>query len=87
MNIIVGIDLGTTYSTIAYINHHGKPEIISNREGERITPSVVLFDGDTPLVGTIAKRSAVTSPLNICQFVKRQMGEKNWRFFAENQLG
>jgi len=80
----VGIDLGTTYSAIAYINQHGKPEIIANREGERITPSVVLFDGDTPIVGSIAKRSAVASPLNVCQFVKRQMGEKDWRFLAEN---
>jgi len=81
---IVGIDLGTTYSSIAYINQHGKPEIIANREGERITPSVVLFDDDMPIVGTIAKRSAVASPLDICQFVKRQMGEKNWRFITEN---
>lgn len=84
MNTIVGIDLGTTYCAIAYINQHGKPEIIANREGERITPSVVLFDDDTPIIGTIAKRSAVANPLNICQFVKRQMGEKDWRFLAEN---
>lgn len=83
-NLVVGIDLGTTYSAIACINQHGRPEIIPNREGERITPSVLLFDGDSPIVGTIAKRSAVASPLNVCQFVKRQMGEKNWRFLAEN---
>ncbi len=83
-NIVLGIDLGTTYSVVAYINQHGRPEIIPNREGERITPSVVLFDADTPLVGTIAKRSAVTNPLSVCQFVKRQMGEKNWRFLTEN---
>lgn len=81
---VVGIDLGTTYSSIAYINQHGKPEIIPNREGERITPSVVLFDDDTPIIGTIAKRSAAGSPLNVCQFVKRQMGESDWRFMAEN---
>ena len=80
----VGIDLGTTYSAIAYINQHGKPEIIPNREGDRVTPSVVLFDGDAPVVGTLAKRSAVARPLNICQFVKRQMGERDWRFVAEN---
>lgn len=83
-DVVVGIDLGTTFSAIAYINQHGKPEIIANREGERITPSVVLFDADTPIVGTIAKRSAAGSPLNVCQFVKRQMGEKDWRFLAEN---
>jgi len=79
-NIVVGIDLGTTFSAIAYVNEEGKPEIIPNREGERITPSVVLFDGDAPIVGSIAKRSAVSSPLNVTQFVKRQMGEAAWRF-------
>jgi len=83
-NIVVGIDLGTTYSSISYINQYGKAEIIPNREGERITPSVVLFDGDTPIVGTIAKQSAGGSPLNVCQFVKRQMGESDWRFLDEN---
>ena len=84
MNTVVGIDLGTTYCAIAYINQHGKAEIIENREGEYITPSVVLFDDDNPIIGTIAKRSAVANPLNVCQLVKRQMGEKNWRFLTEN---
>lgn len=82
--IAIGIDLGTTYSGMAYVNEHGQAEIIPNREGERITPSVVLFDGETPIVGSIAKRSAVASPLNVCQFVKRQIGEKDWRFLTED---
>lgn len=82
--ITIGIDLGTTYSGMAYVNEHGQAEIIPNREGERCTPSVVLFDGETPIVGSIAKRSAVASPLNVCQFVKRQMGEKDWRFLTED---
>lgn len=82
--IVIGIDLGTTYSAVATLGPHGQPEIIPNREGERITPSVVLFDGDSPLVGSMAKRSAVAAPLNICQFVKRQMGEREWRFVAED---
>lgn len=77
---IVGIDLGTTYSAIGYVNDHGKPDIISNREGERITPSVVMFDGEDPIVGSIAKRSAVASPLEVAQFVKRQMGNPSWKF-------
>lgn len=80
----VGIDLGTTYSAIAYVNEHGKSEIIPNREGERITPSVVLIDGDEAIVGTMAKRSALSAPFSVCQLVKRQMGEKNWRFLADN---
>lgn len=84
MKEVVGIDLGTTFSAIAYVNRHGKPEIIANREGERITPSVVLFDGDTPIVGTAAKRSAIAEPLNVVQFVKRQMGNPSWKFRTEN---
>ena len=74
MGRAIGIDLGTTYSAVAFVNQDGKPEIIPNREGERITPSVVLFDDETPLVGSIAKQSAASSPLNAIQLVKRQMG-------------
>jgi molecular chaperone DnaK len=77
---IVGIDLGTTYSAVASVNDLGKPEILVNREGERITPSVVLFQGDLTQVGTQAKRSAPTAPDDVVQFVKRQMGNPDWRF-------
>ena len=80
MGKIVGIDLGTTFSAIAIVNRYGKAEIIPNREGERITPSVVFFDGEAPIVGSIAKRSAVANPLNVAQFVKRQMGNPSWKF-------
>ena len=83
MRKVIGIDLGTTYSSVAFVNQHGQPEIIPNREGERITPSVVLFDGDDPIIGSMAKRSAVAAPLNICQFVKRQMGDPAWKFRTE----
>ena len=41
----VGIDLGTTFSAMAHIDAYGKPQIIPNTESERITPSVILFDG------------------------------------------
>lgn len=81
---IIGIDLGTTFSAMAFVNEDGVPEIISNREGERITPSVVLFDGDSPIVGTLAKAATATSPLNIVQFVKRQVGTKSWKFKTDN---
>jgi molecular chaperone DnaK len=83
MSKVVGIDLGTTNSAIAVVNPYGKPEILVNREGERITPSVVLFEGNEPIVGSIAKRSAVMSPLNVVQFAKRQMGVKSWKFRTE----
>ncbi|SEN63297.1 Hsp70 family protein [Lihuaxuella thermophila] len=84
MGRVVGIDLGTTYSAIAIVNKYGKPEILTNREGERITPSVVLFDGEDPVVGSIAKRAAVATPFNVVQFVKRQIGDKGWKFRTEN---
>ncbi|KPC77548.1 hypothetical protein ADL26_02060 [Thermoactinomyces vulgaris] len=84
MGRVVGIDLGTTYSAIAIVNKYGKPEMLANREGERITPSVVLFDGADVVVGSIAKRTAVASPFNVVQFVKRQIGDKTWKFQTDN---
>jgi len=77
---VVGIDLGTTFSAIAVVNEHGKPEIVPNRDGEEITPSVVMFEGKSPVVGTVAKNSAVVDPLSVAQFVKRQMGAPSWSF-------
>jgi molecular chaperone DnaK len=76
----IGIDLGTTFSAAAKVNELGKPEIILNRDGENITPSVVLFQDEIPIVGTMAKRSAASSPLDVVQFVKRAMGDPAWRF-------
>ncbi len=85
----IGIDLGTTYSAVAILQEDGKPVILPNSEGQNITPSVVLFPDngggtDEPLVGDMAKRSAATSPLDVVQFVKRQMGDPNWRFETAN---
>jgi molecular chaperone DnaK len=77
---ILGIDLGTTNSAVAYVNDYGRPEVLVNDYGERITPSVVLFDGEHVLVGSEAKNSAVMRPLDTVQFVKRQMGNPDWRF-------
>jgi len=84
MSRAVGIDLGTTYSAVAILRDTGEPEVLPNRDGENITPSVVLFqafDGrDDPLVGTMAKHSAASAPEDVVQFVKRNMGESAWRF-------
>ena len=60
-NRAVGIDLGTTYSAIAQVNKHGVPEILANAEGDRITPSVILFDNDDIVVGNYAKQAAVAT--------------------------
>jgi molecular chaperone DnaK len=83
MGKVIGIDLGTTYSAVAYLNKYGQVEIIPNREGERTTPSVVMFDEETPIVGSIAKRSAVANSDYIIQFIKRQMGDSSWEFITD----
>lgn len=84
MTAAIGIDLGTTYSAVAVLRESGEAEILPNREGDDITPSAVLFDNingvDEPLVGTMAKNSAVGSPENYVAFIKRQIGDPNWRF-------
>ena len=76
----VGIDLGTTFSAIAHVNKFGVPEILYNEQGERITPSVILFEGDEVIIGTYAKQSAVAYPEQIVEFVKRHMGREDWFF-------
>jgi molecular chaperone DnaK len=77
---IVGIDLGTTYSAVAHIDQFGKPQIIPNAENERITPSVILVDGLSAIVGTIALQNAVAEPEKIVDFVKREMGKSVTQF-------
>jgi molecular chaperone DnaK len=84
MGRIIGIDLGTTYSAAAIVGQAGKPEILLNREGERITPSVVMFQGDQTLVGSMAKRNAATAPNDVVQFVKRKMGQPDWCFVTSD---
>ncbi len=76
----VGIDLGTTYSCIAWLNEHGQPVTIPNQEGELATPSVVFFDDNEPVIGTEALRNAIAQPDRVVQNAKRHMGnpEKSW---------
>jgi len=71
---VLGIDLGTTYSCMS-IMEAGKPIVIPNSEGGRTTASVVAFtkEGER-LVGSLAKRQAVTNPLRTIQSIKRKMG-------------
>jgi molecular chaperone DnaK len=82
---VYGIDLGTTYSAIAYVDEHGKPVIIPNQESERITPSVVLFDGDNIIVGNTAKDSAKVEPHRVVARIKQHMGDPNYVFEYEGQ--
>jgi len=73
---VIGIDLGTTNSVVA-VMEGGKPEVITNTEGNRTTPSVVAYTkkGDL-LVGQIAKRQAVVNPENTFYSIKRFIGRK-----------
>lgn len=76
----VGIDLGTTYSCIAYLNEQGEPVSIPNQEGEISTPSVVMYDRGEEIVGTEALRNAIMNPAHVVQNAKRWMGDpkKQW---------
>jgi len=76
MGKIIGIDLGTTNSVVA-VMEGGEPVVITNREGNRLTPSVVAFtkDGER-LVGQIARRQAVTNPEKTVYSIKRFMGRR-----------
>ena len=76
MSKIIGIDLGTTNSAFAYMVA-GKPEVITNSEGDRTTPSVVAITkkGDR-LVGKVAQRQRVTNPENTIYGIKRLIGRK-----------
>ncbi len=73
---ILGIDFGTTNSCVAVVDV-AAPRVLGNREGSRTTASIVAFtDGEDRLVGSIAKRQAITNPQNTVYAVKRLIGRK-----------
>lgn len=80
MGKYIGIDLGTTFSCMAYIDDKGQPVVIPNGDGNNTTPSTVLFAGDTTIVGQEAKNQSIIDPANFEQFVKRHMGERDYQF-------
>ena len=73
MGKIIGIDLGTTNSCVAVLEG-GEPVVIPNSESARTTPSVVAFKDGERMVGTIAKRQAITNPTRTISSIKREMG-------------
>ena len=75
----VGIDLGTTFSSIAQLDDEGNPRAIANTEGETITPSVVLLgDEERVVVGPSFERIAQEAPDRIVEAIKREMGNKDF---------
>ena len=75
---IIGIDLGTTRSVMAQLDSFDRPQTIVNAEGSLTTPSVVLFDGSSVLVGKEALKALATTPDRVVQFVKREMGNREF---------
>ncbi len=83
---IIGIDLGTTNSVVAVMEGN-EPKVIANKEGNRLTPSVVAFNdkGET-LVGDIARRQAVTNPKRTIYSIKRFMGRRHNEVASEEKI-
>jgi len=72
---VFGIDLGTTYSAIAYVDETGRPTVCRNTDSMETTPSVVYFENESNVVvGSVAKSSAIAYPDRVVSLIKRQMG-------------
>ena len=85
---IYGIDLGTTYSVVAYIDETGRATVVRNTDGEDTTPSVVYFEtADNTVVGKTAKEAAGFRPDDVVSLIKREMGNKDYsRTFYGQEL-
>ena len=83
---IIGIDLGTTNSVVA-VMEGSAPKVIANKDGDRLTPSVVAFNdkGET-LVGVQARRQAVTNPKRTISSIKRFMGRRHNEVASEEKI-
>jgi molecular chaperone DnaK len=82
MDSITGIDLGTTFSALAILNAIGRPEIVPNADGERLTPSVIFFDEENPdiiRVGVEAVNSRYLNAERSVRWIKRHMGDAEYR--------
>lgn len=80
-NEVFGIDLGTTYSAIAWLDQNGKPETLANIDGQPTTPSVVYFESpDNIVVGETAKEMIPQEPGRVVSFIKREMGNSEYTF-------
>ena len=74
----IGIDLGTTFSVVAYLDANGQPQTLSNSDGDLTTPSVVLLEDGEPVVGKEAVKASTMEPDAIAQFMKRDIGKAEY---------
>src|SRR5689334_5668121 len=74
----VGIDLGTTFSSMAYMDAKLLPQMVMDTSGKSVIPSVILFDDNEILVGDIALEQSILTPERVVQFIKIHMGE-DWK--------
>jgi len=74
----VGIDLGTTFSAIAHLDETGRPVTLVNAEGDLITPSMVLFEGDLAIVGKEAAKAIATDAESVAECAKRELGARTF---------
>lgn len=74
----VGIDLGTTFSAVAYIDSDGRPQAIANGYGRTLTPSVIYLGEGGPIVGEEAKERQARGAIETASFFKRHMGDPNF---------
>jgi molecular chaperone DnaK len=85
-NRIFGIDLGTTYSCISYVDESGRPVVVPNADSEITTPSVVYFENaDNIVVGRQAKNQSKLEPDRVVEFVKRDMGNPGYFFEVDGK--
>ncbi len=72
----IGIDLGTTFSVISLLDDLGRPQTLSNSEGDKITPSVVFFEGENIVVGKEAAKALATDADQVADCAKRDLGQR-----------
>lgn len=85
-NTVFGIDLGTTYSAIAYVDEYDIPRVVNNMENTSTTPSVVYFESSTNvIVGQASLQSGRVDPKNYVELIKRSMGNPDHRLYLHGE--
>lgn len=85
MGIKIGIDLGTTFSAVGYINDDGKPTVIMDKDGQPMIPSVIYFGDEHPIVGDEAKVRQTFGDVEVASFFKRSMGQESFSEYFKDK--